>query len=66
MKLPLLRPTDCAAADGPTISRVPGCIGDDTNECVVCGQAVVDDMTEHHFFGFACSCPYGPSEKEEP
>jgi hypothetical protein len=34
-------------------------------ECSVCGDAVVHDMTEHHFFGFACSCPYGLPKEEE-
>jgi hypothetical protein len=64
LMMPLFRPTDCAAVGGPTISRVQGCINDEMKECVVCGDAVVHDMTEHSFFGFACSCPYGPPEEE--
>lgn len=65
MMRPLFRPADCAAVGGPTISRVRGCINDETKECIVCGDAVVHDMTEHHFFGFACSCPYEIPKKEE-
>jgi hypothetical protein len=64
LMMPLFRPTDCAAVGGPTISRVRGCINDKMKECIVCGDAVVHDMTEHSFFGFACSCPYGPSKEE--
>jgi hypothetical protein len=65
LMLALFRPTDCAAVGGPTISRVPGCINDEMKECVVCGDAVVHDMTEHSFFGFACSCPYGSPKEED-
>jgi hypothetical protein len=65
MMRPLFRPTDCAAVGGHTISRVRGCINDEMKECIVCGHAVVGDMTEHSFFGFTFSCPYGPPEKED-
>ena len=65
MMRPLFRPADCAAVGGPTISRVQGCINDETKECSVCGDAVVHDMTEHHIFGFASSCPYGRPKEEE-
>jgi hypothetical protein len=69
LMMPLFRPTDCAAVGGPTISRVHGWINDEKKdemkECSVCGDAVVHDMTEHSFFGFACSCPYGPPKEED-
>ncbi len=65
LMMPLFRPTDCAAVGGPTISRVQGCINDEMKECVVCGNDAVHDMTEHSFFGFPGSCPYGPPKEEE-
>jgi hypothetical protein len=65
MTLPLSRPTDCAAAGGPTISRVRGCINDEMKECVICAMETAHDWTEHPFFGFAAQCPYGPPKEEE-
>lgn len=63
--LPTNRPPDCAAAGGPTLSRVRGCINDELRECVVCGEATVHDMVDHRLFGFAANCPYGRPGDDE-
>lgn len=58
-----LRPPDCAAIGGPTISRMRGCINDEMKECIICGNVCRWDMAEHSFFGFAAVCPQKPNQK---
>jgi hypothetical protein len=60
-----MRPCDCAAIGGPTISRVDGCINDEQKECIICQHSTCWDLTESPFWGFGANCPHGPVMVEE-